>query len=196
MSNVGYLLARLPRLYPDTPARPMGARRFLALLGDRNLQHVCASVLDWLATANWEAQSLHLPLPFADAGVATAGGQAPMAVWRNYYQRLARLDTPVLVRRWAAEDRAMITRRATDRGGSIELKARGAIANELAQSAGTRKLTAALQEDRQTLATVFARIDQHLYGCDNFADDHIYAYAIRLLMLARIGVPEEVSHAA
>jgi hypothetical protein len=42
----------------------------------------------------------------------------------------------------------------------------------------------------------FVRLDQFLYGITTDAPERLYAYAIRLLLLARLGVPLEEQHAA
>lgn len=52
------------------------------------------------------------------------------------------------------------------------------------------------QLDRRLLALRFARLDQFLYGSTTDAPERLYAYAIRLLLLARLGVPLEIQHAA
>ena len=57
-------------------------------------------------------------------------------------------------------------------------------------------LEEAEQQDRRLLALRFARLDQFLYGAAVDAPERLYAYAIRLLLLARLGVPLEVNHAS
>jgi hypothetical protein len=198
MSELAYLLARLPRLYPDCQQRPVGVAEFLGLIGDQQHRGWCAAVLDWLQIANREARSLQLPLPFPDAGELPTEAEAPMNPWRSYYRRLNRLGSPPLLRRWAREDAAGIVHRANYRGTESTLVRRQTPRTEVATLIETTPATLeeAAEQDRSLLALRFLRLDQFLYGSAADAPDRLYAYAIRLLLLVRLGVPLEVEHAA
>ena len=198
MSDLAYLLARLPRLYPDCQQRPVGIAEFLGLIGDQQHRFWCAAVLDWLRIANQEARSLQLPLPFPDAGELSADPDAAMNPWRRYYGRLNRLGSPSLLRRWAREDAASIVHRANYRGTESTLIRRQTPRTEIATliESPAASLEEAEQQDRRLLALRFVRLDQFLYGITTDAPERLYAYAIRLLLLARLGVPLEVQHAA
>jgi hypothetical protein len=198
MSELAYLLARLPRLYPDSPSRPVGVAEFLGLIGDQQHRSWCAAVLDWLRIANREARSLQLPLPFPDAGEMLPDPEASMNPWRRYYGRLIRLGSPPLLRRWATEDAASIVHRASYRGAESTLVRRQTPRAEIAALIETTPATLleAEQQDRRLLAFRFARLDQFLYASTSDTPEHLYAYAIRLLLLSRLGVPLEEQHAA
>jgi hypothetical protein len=47
MSDLAYLLARLPRLYADCQQRPVGIAEFLGLIGDQQHRDWCAAILEW-----------------------------------------------------------------------------------------------------------------------------------------------------
>jgi hypothetical protein len=198
MSDLAYLLVRLPRLYPDSVARPVGIAEFLGMIGDQYHRLWCANVLDWLLLANREARSLQLPLPFPDAGEAAPELDSTINPWRAYYRRLDRLGSPALIRRWAREDAAGIVHRASFRGAETTLVRRQTPRSEIGVLIETRP--ASLQDaerlDRHLLALRFARLDQFLYPCSGDAPEHLYAYAIRLLLLARLGAPLEGQYAA
>lgn len=198
MSDLAYLLARLPRLYPDCQQRPVGIAEFLGLIGDQQHRFWCAAVLDWLRIANQEARSLQLPLPFPDAGELSPDPDAVMNPWRRYYGRLNRLGSPPLLRRWAREDAASIVHRANYRGTESTLIRRQTPRTEIATliESPAVSLEEAEQQDRRLLALRFVRLDQFLYGITTDSPERLYAYAIRLLLLARLGVPLEVQHAA
>lgn len=198
MSDLAYLLARLPRLYPDSAARPVGVAEFLGMIGDQTHRQWCAYVLDWLLLANSEALALQLPLPFADAGEAIPDLDSTINPWRAYYRRLNLLDTPPLIRRWAREDAAGIVHRASYRGTETTLVRRQTPRSEIGTLIETTpaSLQDAERTDRQLLALRFARLDQFLYASASDAPDHLYSYAIRLLLLARLGVPLEEQYAA
>jgi len=198
MSDLAYLLTRLPRLYPDCQQRPVGIAEFLGLIGDQQHRNWCAAVLDWLRIANQEARSLQLPLPFLDAGELPPDPEASMNPWRRYYGRLNRLGSPPLLRRWAREDAASIVHRANYRGTESTLVRRQTPRTEIATLIETTaaSLAEAEEQDRRLLALRFVRLDQFLYGSTADAPERLYAYAIRLLLLTRLGVPLEVQHAA
>ena len=198
MSELAYLLTRLPRLYPDSQLRPVGVAEFLGLIGDQYHRGWCAAVLDWLRIANQEARSLQLPLPFPDAGELPPDPEASTNPWRGYYRRLNQLGTPPLLRRWAREDAASIVHRANYRGTESTLIRRQTPRAEIAALIETTpaSLLEAEQQDRRLLEFRFTRLDHFLYGSTTDAPERLYAYAIRLLLLARLGVPLEVQHAA
>lgn len=198
MSELGYLLARLPTLYPDSQVRPVGVGEFLGLIGDHQHRHWCAAVLEWLCIANREARSLQLPLPYPDAGELPPDPGASMNPWHGYYRHLSQLSTPPLLRRWAREDAASIAHRAIYRGTESTLVRRQTPRSEIASLIETTPATPeeAAQQDQRLLALRFARLDQFLYGSTADAPERLYAYAIRLLLLARLGVPLEAQHAA
>ena len=198
MPDLGYLLARLPTLHPDSALRPVGVGEFLGLIGDQQLRHWCGAVLEWLRIANCEARSLQLPLPFPDAGESPPDPAASMNPWHGYYRRLGQLGTPLLLRRWAREDAASIVHRALYRGTESTLVRHQTPRSEIASLIETSPATPqeAEQQDRRLLALRFARLDQFLYGNTADAPERLYAYAIRLLLLARLGVPLEARHAA
>ena len=198
MSDLAYLLARLPRLYPDCQYRPVGIAEYLGLIGEQQHRSWCIAVLDWLRIAYREARSLQLPLPFPDAGELAPDPDASMNPWRKYYDRLNRLGTPPILRRWAREDAASIAHRANYRGTESTLIRRQTPRAEIATliETTTASLEEAEQQDRRLLALRFARLDQFLYGAAVDAPERLYAYAIRLLLLARLGVPLEVNHAS
>ena len=198
MSDLAYLLARLPRLYPDSQLRPVGVAEFLGLIGDQQHRRWCAAVLEWLRIANREARALQLPLPFPDAGELPPDPEAPLNPWHGYYRNLNQLDTPPLLRRWAREDAASIVHRASYRGTESTLVRRQTPRTEIATLIETTPATLeeAEQTDRRLLALRFARLDQFLYGSTDAAPERLYAYAIRLLLLARLGVPLELPDAA
>ena len=52
------------------------------------------------------------------------------------------------------------------------------------------------EQDRSLLALRYARLDQFMFGHAGDAPERLYAYAIRLLLLTRLGVPLEVQDAA
>jgi hypothetical protein len=198
MADLAYLMARLPALYPDSRLRPVGVGEFLGLIGDQRHRHWCATVLEWLRIANREARSLQLPLPFPDAGELPPEPEASMNPWHGYYRQLGQLGTPPLLRRWAREDAASIVHRAIYRGTESTLVRHQTPRSEIASLIETTPATLeeAEQQDRGLLALRFARLDQFLYGSTSDAPERLYAYAIRLLLLARLGVPLEVKHAA
>jgi hypothetical protein len=198
MSELGYLLARLPALYPDSQLRPVGVGEFLGLIGNQLHRHWCATVLEWLRIANREARSLQLPLPFPDAGELPPDADASMNPWHGYYRHLSELGTPPLLRRWAREDAASIVHRAIYRGTESTLVRNQTPRSEIASIIETTPATPqeAEQQDRRLLALRFARLDQFLYGSTADAPERLYAYSIRLLLLARLGVPLEAQHAA
>ncbi len=198
MPDLAYLLARLPRLYPDCQQRPVGIAEFLGLIGDPQHRGWCAAVLDWLRIANREAHSLQLPLPFPDAGELPPDTDASINPWRNYYSRLDRLGSPPLLRRWAREDAASIVHRANYRGAESTLLRRQTPRAEIATliEASPASLEKAEEQDRRLLDFRFVRLDQFLYDATEDAPERLYAYAIRLLLLTRLGVPLEVAHAA
>jgi hypothetical protein len=198
MSELAYLLTRLPRLYPDSQLRPVGVAEFLGLIADQYHRAWCTAVLDWLRIANREARSLQLPLPFPDAGELPPDPEASMNPWRGYYGRLNRLGSPPLLRRWAREDAAGIVHRANYRGTESTLSRRQTPRAEVAALIETTPATLleAQEQDRRLLAFRFVRLDQFLYGTTTDSPERLYAYAIRLLLLARLGVPLEVQHAA
>lgn len=198
MSELAYLLTRLPRLYPDSHLRPVGIAEFLGLIGDQQHRSWCAAVLEWLRIANQEARSLQLPLPFPDAGELPPDPEKPVNPWRGYYARLTRLGSPPLLQRWAREDAASIVHRANYRGTDPTLARRQTPRAEVASLIETTpaSLQEAEQQDRRLLALRFARLDQFLYGCTSDAPERLYSYAIRLLLLTRLGVPLDEHHAA
>jgi hypothetical protein len=171
---------------------------FLGMIIDQEQRAWCAAVLDWLHIANQEARSLQLPQPFPDAGESPAATEAPLNPWRAYYRRLDRLGSPPLVRRWAREDAASIVHRANYRGAESSLARRQTPRAEVATLIETSPATLkeAEEQDRRLLALRFLRLDQFLYGCTADSPDRLYAYAIRLLLLVRLGVPLEVKRAA
>jgi hypothetical protein len=197
MSELAYLLTRLPRLYPDSHQRPVGVAEFLGLIGNQQHRNWCAAVLDWLRIANQEARSLQLPLPFPDAGELPPDPEASTNPWRGYYARLNLLGAPPLLRRWAREDAASIVHRANYRGTEATLARRQTPRAEIASLIETQPATLleAEQQDRRLLAFRFARLEQFLYGSTTDTPERLYAYAIRLLLLARLGVPLEEQHA-
>ena len=198
MSDLAYLMARLPRLYPDALVRPVGIAEFLGMIGDPHLRGWCTAVLDWLRIANREARSLQLPLPFPDAGELPPDPEASMTPWHAYYRYLNRLETPPLVRRWAREDAASIVHRANYRGTESTLVRRQTPRAEIATLIETSSTTLeeAEEQDRHLLALRYARLDQFMFGHAGDAPERLYAYAIRLLLLTRLGVPLEVQDAA
>lgn len=198
MADLAYLLARLPTLYPDSQLRPVGVAEFLGMIADPQHRHWCAAVLDWLRIANQEARALQLPLPFPDAGEPPPAAESPMNPWHDYYRQLNQLDTPPLLRRWAREDAASIVHRANYRGSESTLARRQTPRAEIATLIETTPATLeeAQEQDRRLLALRFVRLDQFLYGSTSDAPQRLYAYAIRLLLLARLGVPLEAQHAA
>jgi hypothetical protein len=198
MSELAYLLSRLPTLYPDSRVRPLGVAEFLELIGDQQHRRWCAAVLEWLRIANAEAHALQLPLPFPDAGESPHDPDAPANWWHGYYRQLNQLGTPPIVRRWAREDAASIVHRANYRGVESTLIRRQTPRTEIATIIETTPATLeeADQQDRRLLALRFVRLDQFLYGSTPDAPERLYAYAIRLLLLARLGVPLEVHNAA
>jgi hypothetical protein len=193
-----YLLARLPPLYPDTTQRPCSVDEFLSLVLDPAARRWCADLLAWLALANAEAQGLGLPLPYPDAPVAEPTGTSGSPAWRAYYRRLLSIDAPPLLRVWAAEDAAAVAQRArlggTDAG--LELAPVRAELHPLLASADTAPLDAAAAVDRQYLDYVFRRLEQHVAAAAPDAEVRVFAYAIRLLLLTRIGTPLEYHDAA
>lgn len=198
MPDLAYLLARLPTLYPDSRVRPVGVTEFLGMISDPLHRHWCAAVLEWLRIANGEARALQLPPPFPDAGEPAAASESPVSPWHSYYRELNRLDTPPLLRRWSREDAASIVHRANYRGSESTLVRRQTPRAEIATLIETTpaSLEEAQQQDRRLLALRFVRLDQFLYGDAADAPERLYAYAIRLLLLARLGVPLEAQHAA
>lgn len=121
-----------------------------------------------------------------------------MNPWHAYYRHLSQLGTPPLLHRWAREDAASIVHRASYRGTESTLVRRQTPRTEIASLIETTPTTPeeAEQQDRRLLALRFARLDQFLYGSTTDAPERLYAYAVRLLLLARLGVPLEVQHAA
>ena len=198
MSDLAYLMARLPRLYADSQLRPVAVTDFLAMIGDFEHRFWCAAVLDWLRIANGEARTLQLPLPFADAGELAPDPDASMNPWRGYYRRLNRLGSPPIIRRWAREDAASIVHRAKFRGTESTLTRRQTPRTEVATLIETTpaSLEDAEDIDRRLLDLRFVRLDQFLYGSDTDSPERLYAYAIRLLLMARLGIPMEAQHAA
>ena len=186
-----YLLARLPTLYADALRRPCTVDGFLRLVREADTRRWCAALLAWLGIANAEAQHLGLPLPYPDAPVAE-GVEAPgSAAWRAYYRRLQTLDAPPLLRAWAAEDAAVIAQRARLAGADAGLEA-GPVRAEthaLLAAAASAPFEAAAAGDRQYLDAVFRRLDQRVAAVAPDAAVRVYAYAIRLLLLARLGIP-------
>lgn len=198
MSDLAYLLARLPRLYPDAQARPVGIAEFLDMIAEPQLRYWCTAVLAWLQIANREARTLQLPLPFPDAGELPQEPDVAMNPWHVYYRHLNRMETPPLIRRWAREDAASIVHRANYRGTESTLVRRQTPRAEIATMIETSPATLeeADEQDRRLLALRYVRLDQFLYGHTANAPERLYAYAIRLLLLTRLGAPLEVTHAA
>ena len=198
MSDLAYLLARLPRLHPDCEHRPLAVAEFLGLITDQPHRSWCAAVLDWLRIANREARSLQLPLPYPDADELPPEPDAAVNPWRNYYGRLTRLGSPPLLQRWAREDEASIVHRANYRGAESTLARRQTPRSEIATLIETTAtaMEQAREQDGSLLALRFARLDQFLYGNTADAPERLYAYAIRLLLLTRLGLPLEAAHAA
>ena len=198
MSELGYLLGRLPRLYADSQIRPVGVTEFLGMISNWQHRGWCAAVLDWLLIANGEARALQLPLPFPDAGELAPDPDASMNPWRGYYRRLNRLGSPPIIRRWAREDAASIVHRAKFRGTESTLTPHQIPRTEVAALIETTPATLeqAEQTDRRLLHLRFVRLDQFLYGSDTDSPERLYAYAIRLLLMARLGIPLEAQHAA
>ena len=198
MSELGYLMARLPRLYPDCEHRPLAVYEFLGLIPDQQHRSWCGAVLDWLGIANQEARSLQLPLPYPDAGDLPPGPDGSVNPWHNYYSRLTRLGSPPLLQRWAREDQASIVHRANYRGAESTLVRRQTPRPEIATLIETTitTLEQARAQDRNLLALRFARLDQFLYANTADAPERLYGYAIRLLLLTRLGLPLEAARAA
>jgi len=198
MSDLAYLMARLPKLYPDSEYRPLAVTEFLGLITDQQHRSWCGAVLDWLRIANREARALQLPLPYPDAGELPPEPDTPTNPWQNYYGRLTRLGSPPLLQRWAREDAASIVHRANFRGAESTLVRRQTPRSEIATliETTTPTLAQAREQDRTLLALRFARLDQFLYANTVDAPERLYAYAIRLLLLTRLGLPLEVADAA
>ena len=198
MSDLSYLLARLPRLYPDCVHRPLAVYEFLGLIPNQQHRSWCEAVLDWLRIANQEARSLQLPLPYPDAGELRPGPDVSVNPWRVYYGRLTQLGSPPLLQRWAREDAASIVHRANYRGAESTLVRRQTPRPEVATLIETTAATLeqAREQDRALLALRFARLDQFLYANTADASERLYGYAIRLLLLTRLGLPLEAADAA
>lgn len=198
MSDLAYLLGRLPRLYADSQVRPVGVTEFLGMVSNFEHRTWCTAVLDWLRIANGEARALQLPLPFADAGELAPDPEASTNPWRGYYRRLNRLGVPAIIRRWAREDAASIVHRAKFRGTESTLTPRQIPRTEVATLIETTpaSLEEAEQIDLRLLDLRFVRLDQFLYSSGTDSPERLYAYAIRLLLMARLGIPLEAQHAA
>jgi hypothetical protein len=198
VADLAYLLARLPPLSPRDETRPLGADEFLALLNDPHYRGWCSAILAWLALANREASQLQLPPPFPDADEWPESGGSPGDSWVEYFNVLTHLGAPDLIRTWAREDQTLIAYRSRCRGTESSLYRRTVPRADLAALVESQptSLDAARALDRRILRFEFSRLDQYLLGEAPDSVLRLYAYAIRLLLLARAGITVEVAHAA
>jgi len=197
MTSVDYLLARLPPLAPDLVELPIGPEEFSDLILDGDVRFWASGVLDWLRIANWCSDQRDLPLPFPDARKEPS---SPVGLdpWREYYDRHSAIHAPDLVRAWAREDAALVSARARLAGRDLALQVRHTLEPrmQVLVSGAVGSIGAAADQDARLTRLGFQWLDERVFCRGRDSDDLIYAYAMKLLLLARVGRRIEASDAA
>ncbi len=197
MAQTGYLLRRLPPLFPELGSLPIGPETFHDLLLDGDLTYWAGGVLDWLRIANRQHVRRNLPPPYPDAR-----SQPRMAwsddAWAAYYDRYTAISAPALLRGWMLEDSALANARATANGRAPLLTARVPVDRRLEGliHADAAAPVEAAQRDRATAAFHFHWLDEHTFTAGPEAPERLYAYAVKLLVLLRNGLRLERDEAA
>jgi hypothetical protein len=197
MTSVDYLLARLPPLDPDLVALPIGPEEFSDLILDGDIRFWASGVLDWLRIANWCSNHRNLPVPFP---YVKSEPSSPVGLhpWREYYDRHSAIHAPDLVRAWAREDAALVSARARVGGRDLALQVRHTLEPRMqilvSGAAGT--IEAAAAQDAKLTRLSFQWLNERVFCRARDSEDLIYVYAIKLLLLARVGRRIEASDAA
>ena len=197
MAQIGYLLRRLPPLTADMAAVPIGPEEFSDLVLDGELKHWAVGVLDWLRLANRRHEQRKLPPPYPDARSAPRMSW-PDEPWAAYYERFTSIAAPSLIRGWMTEDMACITARSAVSGRALGLPVIVPVDRRLdtAMQPGDAALASAVSADKMATQFHFHWLDEHVFTSAPDSADHVYCYALKLLVLLRNGLRLERDEAA
>lgn len=197
MANIGYLLGRLPPLTRDAARLPIGPEEFSDLILEKRLAVWAAGVLDWLRIANWHSVRRKRPPPYPDAS-STPMLAWPDEAWAAYYGFFSAISAPALLREWTLEDGVAMSARAAAGGRAMGLPAGRSLNRRLEGliQPATTSLANAAARDARIMQFCFDWLDERVFSAGPDSAERIYAYAIKLLLLARGGARCEHSDAA
>ena len=189
MSDNGYLIARLPSISLTDTHLKEGPEDFLVLIKDSSVDVDiwCTRIIDWLRIANWQCEQDKLPLPFKDCGTkpVTTTESNP---WLAYFETLVSSDNaPKLIAEWARLDAALLVYRSeTPFAFSFDV----ALPNEFRPvcEGQIQTIEEAKMVDYVLAEKFFAYLDAYQYELGTYDNEQIYMYAIKLLILTRLGI--------
>ncbi len=197
MTQIGYLLRRLPPLFPELAAVPIGPEAFHDLLLDGELEYWAGGVLDWLRIANRQHVARNLPPPYPDARSEPRTAW-PDDAWAAYYDRYTAITAPAILRGWMLEDIAATNARATVNGRAPLMATALPVDQRLdgLLQADAASPGEAARRDAATATFHFHWLDEHTFTAGPEAPERIHVYAVKLLVLLRNGLRLERDEAA